>query len=104
MRRFVAVVLGVLLLAGSSPLLFGAEAADVPKGGWSLSNWSLAKGVSLSLSYRKGSSRWEWTNRQPLEELQGLSSGQLHALSTPVSFTLHRDAGTFAFEGNVALG
>jgi hypothetical protein len=73
-------------------------------GTWSLNNWIPGDSVHLKLSYRKGTTRWQWGNDQPQADLLGLTSGQLHSPHADVSFTMKRDAGTFAFEGSMTLG
>src|SRR5262245_11724559 len=109
MHRRVIVVTGLLLCAFAS-LPFGAADPATPPpvssrtGTWRISNWTLADGVQLSLSNRKGSSRWEWSSNRPGAELEGLTTAQLHAVHASVSFTLRRDAGTFSFEGALTLG
>jgi len=80
-----------------------AEAPSV-QGTWTLNNWTSHDAVSLTLSYRKGGTHWSWGSSQELAELKGLSSEQLHAMSTPATFALERDAGSFFFEGTLVLG
>jgi len=106
MHKLVIVVTGLLLFAATGPALHAADQAPAPApvGTWSLSNRIPGEGVQLSLSYRKGSSRSEWSSTQPLSDLQGLTASQLHAMHTAVAFSLRRDAGSFACEGTLTLG
>jgi hypothetical protein len=104
MRHVSATVVGFFLCAG---LFMAAGAADETSprlGTWSLNNWTPGDEVHLSLSYRNATTRWEWSSDQPVADLHGLTADQLHATHSTVAFTLHRDAGTFAFDGSVMLG
>ena len=95
-----ALVLSVSLVpAKDAP----AEALSV-EGTWTLNNWTINDSVRMTLSYRKGSTRWSWGSSQELADLKGLSSEQLHAMSTPATFALDRDPGVFFFEGTLLLG
>jgi hypothetical protein len=98
------VTIGAVALWASLSLAAAAEDAAPVRGTWKLSNWTINDSVRLTLSYRKASSRWDWSSDQELAELHGLTSGQLHAVSTPASFTLERDPGVFFFEGTILLG
>lgn len=109
MHYRVIVVTGLLLLAFTSLAVGAADPAMPPPassraGTWSINNWTPSDGVQLTLSYRKGSSRWEWSSTRPVADLEGLSSAQRHAVHASVAFTLRRDAGTFSFEGAFTLG
>jgi hypothetical protein len=95
---------GILLCAGLCLAARAADDAPPLKGTWSLSNWTSGDSLRLNLSYRNPTTRWEWGSDQPLLDLQGLTGEQLHSAHASVSFTLQRDAGTFAFEGTLLLG
>jgi hypothetical protein len=60
--------------------------------------------VHLTLKQRTLTSRWEYSENQPLADLQGLTKAQLRSASADVKFTMDRDAGSFVFEGSVNLG
>ena len=80
-----------------------ADAAPA-EGTWTLNNWAAHDSVRMTLSYRKGSTRWTWGSSQELADLKGLSSEQLHAMSTPATFALERDPGVFFFKGTLVFG
>jgi hypothetical protein len=107
MNKLSAAIVSALLFAGiglSATAVVAADEKPARMGTWRLNNWTPADGVQLTLSYRKGTSRWEWGSGQSLADLHGLTSDQLHATHAAVAFTLTRDAGTFTFEGTVLLG
>jgi hypothetical protein len=104
MRKLSITIGGVLLGAGLCLTAYAADAAAPVKGTWSLNNWTPGDTAHLTLAYRNATTRWEWGNDQPLEDLHGLTSEQRHSAHVSVSFTMDRDAGTFAFEGTLTLG
>jgi hypothetical protein len=104
MRRFNYAVFGILLCAGLSPAAHAADESPARAGTWTLNNWTPGKTVHLTLSYRSGTTQWQWGNDQPIADLHGLSPDQLHAAHADVGFTLQRDAGTFGFQGAITLG
>jgi len=101
--RLATFAFGLLFLA-MGVIASAAEEAPTIGGTWGLNNWNFRDSVNLKLSYRKGGTRWEWGTSQDLELLHGLTGDQLHALSTPVKFTLEHDAGVFFFDGTVMVG
>ena len=104
MRKLSITIGGVLLGAGLCLAAYAADAAAPVKGTWSLNNWTPGDTAHLTVAYRNATTRWEWGNDQPLEDLHGLTSEQRHSAHASVSFTMDRDAGTFAFEGTLTLG
>ena len=70
----------------------------------SINNWTPGDSLHADDEVSREGTRWEWGSSQPIADLHGLTLEQLHAARTPVTFTLERDAGTFAFEGTVTLG
>ena len=101
--RTIAIVSACL----AASLAVAAPAPDTDlsvKGAWSLNNWTSKDDVQLTLTYRNGSNRWQWSTGQQLADLAGLSKDQLHAMSTPAEFTLKRDSGVFFFKGTIMLG
>jgi hypothetical protein len=104
MKKLATIVGGLVLGAGLCLAARAAEDAPPLTGTWSLNNWTPGDGVRLTLNYRKARTRWEWGSGQPIADLHGLTSDQLHAPHASVAFTLQRDAGTFTFEGTLLLG
>jgi len=104
MKKLSITIAGVLLGAGWCLAAYAADAAAPVKGTWSLNNWTPGDTAHLTVAYRNATTRWEWGNDQPLEDLHGLTSEQRHSAHASVSFTMDRDAGTFAFEGTLTLG
>jgi len=104
MKKLSITIGGVLLCAGLCLTAYAADAATPVKGTWSLNNWTPGDTAHLTVAYRNATTRWEWGNDQPLEDLHGLTSEQRHSAHASVSFTMDRDAGTFAFEGTLTLG
>jgi hypothetical protein len=103
--RTLSKIVGGLAVCALLCLAAGAADDNSPRlGTWSLNNWIPGDSVHLKLSYSKGTTRWQWGNDQPQDDLRGLTSGQLHAAHADVAFTLQRDAGTFAFTGSLMLG
>jgi len=104
MKQIFTTIGGLLLGAGLCLAAHAAGEAPAPAGTWKINNWTPGDALHLTLTYRKATTRWEWGNDQPIADLHGLTSQQLHAPHASVSFTLQRDAGTFAFEGTLMLG
>jgi hypothetical protein len=104
MKTFVAIVVAVLCGTGWCLAAPAADESSQKIGTWSLNNWTPGDDVHLTLSYRKGTSRWEWSSNQAVADLKGLTAGQLRATHASVAFTLKRDAGAFAFDGSILLG
>ena len=104
MKKLSITIGGVLLGAGLILAAHAADAAAPVKGTWSLNNWTPGDTAHLTLAYRNATTRWERGNDQPLEDLHGLTSEQRHSAHASVSFTMDRDASTFAFEGALTLG
>ena len=104
MNKLETAVGGILLCAGVYTATVAADGAVPARGTWSLNNWTPGDGVQLTLNYRKATSRWSWSNTQPIEDLEGLTTKQLRAAHSDVTFTMSRDAGTFSFEGSITLG
>ncbi len=102
-KRFVTIG-GLVLWAGLGLNAYAADAAVPAKGTWRLNNWTPGDAAHLTLGYRNATTRWEWGTDQPLEDLHGLTAEQRHSAHAAVSFTMDRDAGTFAFEGSLTLG
>jgi len=108
--RKTLVTMGALVLSASLASSQSAPAPTPPaeselvKGTWTLNNWTARDAVRMTLSYRKGSTRWTWSSSQELADLKGLSEEQLHAMSTPATFALDRDPGVFFFKGTIVLG
>jgi hypothetical protein len=104
MRRFSSLFAAILLCAVASGTATAAEEPAALAGTWTLNNWTPGSSAHLTLSYRSGTTRWEWGSDQALADLRGLASDQLHAAHASVEFTLQRDAGAFGFEGTMVLG
>jgi hypothetical protein len=103
--RTLTIAMAAATLAASLAVAAPASDTDVAvKGTWSLNNWTSKDDVQLTLTYRKGSTRWQWSTGQRLTDLAGLSKNQLHAMSSPAEFTLRRDSGVFFFKGTLMLG
>jgi hypothetical protein len=99
------IAIAAVCLSASLALSAPTPDTDVSvKGTWSLNNWTSKDDVQLTLTYRNGSSRWQWSTGQRLDDLSGLSKDQLHAMSTPAEFALKRDPGVFFFKGTITLG
>ena len=100
-----SLTIGCVLLGAGLCLAAPAKSAAAPaKGTWRLNNWTPGDAAHLTLGYRDATTKVEWGTDQPLEDLHGLTSEQRHSAHASVSFTMNRDAGTFAFEGSLTLG
>ena len=104
MRRRTLLIAVAFLGAGLSLAAGLAGVVAATKGEWTISNWTLGEGMSLSLTQRTPTSRSQWTSTRSLVELDGLTREQLHAVRAPVAFRLRGDAGTFVLEGTLTLG
>jgi hypothetical protein len=82
----------------------GASETQPRNGTWKINNWIPGDSVHLTLKQRTLTSRWEYSENQPLADLKGLTKAQLRSASADVKFTMARDAGSFVFEGSVNLG
>jgi hypothetical protein len=96
------------ILAASLAVYASMSDSDTPRprnGSWSINNWVPGDSVHLTMEQRTMTSRWSWSDTQALADLKGLTREQMRSTgSTPVAFTLMRDAGTFTFEGTFKLG
>jgi hypothetical protein len=104
MKKAFALFCAGLFCAALGLAALAADKAAMPGGTWKLSNWTLNDSVSLRLSYHERGTHWEWGTTHEISDFKGLEKDQLRSLSTPVAFTLERDAGVFFFEGTVILG
>lgn len=104
MKKALALAFAGLFCAVLGLAALASDKVPMAAGTWSLSNWNLSDSVTLRLSYRERGTHWEWGTSQDISDFKGLSKDHLHSLSTPVAFTLERDAGVFFFEGTVILG
>lgn len=104
MKKALLTLCALVLSASFVPAKDAAAEAPPVEGTWTLNNWTIHDAVRMTLSYRKGSTRWSWGSSQDLADLKGLSSEQLHAMSTPATFALERDPGVFFFKGTLVLG
>ncbi len=104
MNKLSITINGIVLGAGLCLAAYAEDAAAPAKGTWRLNNWTPGDAAHLTLAYRNATTRWEWGTDQPLKDLRGLTSEQRHSAHASVSFTMDRDAGTFAFEGSLTLG
>ena len=89
---------GLCLAAGLAGVFAGT------RGEWTINNWTLGEGLSLSITHGTPTSRFQWTTGRSITELEGLTREQLHAVRAPVTFRLSGDAGTLVFEGTLTLG
>src|SRR5690349_21056915 len=82
-------------------LLLSAMARAELRGDWQMRSERGGKVVHLQLERRHSNNG----QSVALSSFSGLSAAQLEAAtSAPVSFALHRDAGSFAFSGNAGRG
>src|SRR5688572_12570681 len=72
---------------------------------WKVRDGGTATVVQISMR-RRGGGRGSWQSSfaVPLDELRGLSSGEMEAARADVRFELARDAGTLRFEGRFLEG
>jgi hypothetical protein len=104
MRHKAIAMCGTFLCAGMLLAADAAASVDRATGTWDLNNWTSGDTLHLTLKSRSGPSRWQWGSDQLISDLRGLTRDQLHAARASVTFTMVRDAGTFAFDGTVMLG
>lgn len=104
MKWIIVTLAGLLIGAGLYVAAGSAVDAGPREGEWRVNNWVPGRSVHLTMKYQRLASRWEWGVDLALDELQGLTSDQLHAAHADVSFSLKRDAGAFACAGSVILG
>ncbi len=98
-----AALLAVAVVASA---VQAAVAQSTVPGTWSLQATDRPNIVQLTLRSRDAVPTGDsWTFSQPVEiERLGISPGQLQAANHSVTFALHRDAGTFRFEGSLDRG
>lgn len=104
MRRRTLLIAAAFLGGGLSLAAGLAGVFAATHGEWTINNWTLGEGMSLSLTHRTPTSRSQWTCNRSIAELEGLTREQLHAVHAPVAFRLRGDAGSFVFEGTLTLG